>query len=165
MLGRNADRHASRIRRIPVRIGDWVRAAGIAVILHHDLLLVALAHVQPVGPERNAHRQRGTGVPYRSAGRGRPIRPHFAAPIRLRGASTPGSVAAFSNTLVSAVSISSAFTSIGPSVWFFESSSAATPAVMGQANDVPLSVVMPLPVPGCAASIVPGALMSGFSML
>ena len=46
-----------------------------------------------------------------------------------------------------------------------ESISAATPAVRGHAKDVPLSVVWPLPVPGCAASMVPGALMSGFSML
>ena len=35
----------------------------------------------------------------------------------------------------------------------------------GQAKEVPLSDVCPFPVPTCAAIIVPGALISGFSML
>src|ERR1039458_4784868 len=87
------------------------------------------------------------------------------APVRLKGPSNPGWGRALLYAVGSVFSISSAFTSSGLRLWFLESSTAADPAVIGHENEVPLSVNWPLPVPNWAPIMVPGALISGFSML
>src|SRR5450755_4550621 len=69
------------------------------------------------------------------------------APVRLKGPRIPGWVAALLKTEGSVFSMSNALTSSGPRVWFLERSTAADPAVIGHANEVPLSVTWPLPVP------------------
>ena len=81
--------------------------------------------------------------------------------MRVIGASTPGRPTGLMPMLVSPVFISSALTSVGESPGRAFSSSAAEPATIGAAPEVPPKAVVPVPVPTSAETDAPGAAMSG----
>src|SRR5207302_9175965 len=82
-------------------------------------------------------------------------------PIRVIGASTPGLSAGVVWMLVSAEFINLALTSCGDNEGWAESSSAADPAIIGVAPEVPPKADCWLPVPETADTDAPGAPMSG----
>ena len=77
------------------------------------------------------------------------------------GASTPGSVAGFVSTFVSALFISAALISRGERAGKACTSSAAAPDTMGAAPEVPPNASVPVPVPTSAETDAPGAPISG----
>ena len=83
------------------------------------------------------------------------------APIRVIGASSPGSRAGFVYTAVWALFISIALMRSGDRFGKASMSKAAAPATIGVAPDVPPKAVCPVPVPACAETDAPGAPISG----
>ncbi len=85
--------------------------------------------------------------------------------MRVIGASAPGESTGLVKMLVSAVFIRIERTSAGERLGFAFSTSAAEPAIIGVAPEVPPKAVAPVPVPASADTEAPGAPMSGLMEL
>src|SRR6266581_2917689 len=85
--------------------------------------------------------------------------------MRVIGASTPGSPTGLMPMSVSAVFIRRDLTSTGDRFGCASNISAAEPAIIGVAPEVPPNAVVPVPVPASADTDAPGAPMSGLIAL
>ena len=86
------------------------------------------------------------------------------APMRVIGASSPGTSAGLVYIAVSALFISIALICSGERFGTPARISAAAPATIGVAPEVPLNAVSPVPVPASADTEAPGAPISGLML-